>query len=202
MTLVLVVLGLIVAVNCCFMSFLISDVTAHSNKRAENEPGSGIWIGIISFLQFILSAFGISDFAVGAAIYSKLKWVSAKKLPGTVNAAAVIPVAISAIIYITTIEVDLATLVVPIFAQAAGAYIMPRFAVKMSAKPIRVFLALGMFITVGRIAAEGLGFFPSGGTVTTLGTEKLVLLGCLCFLYGALNNFGLGSYLALSVIFK
>jgi len=193
MTLVLVVLGMVVVVNCCFMGFLISDVASHS-KRGEPEPGNALWLGIISFFQFVLSASGVSDFAIGAAVYSKLKWVSAKKLPGTVNTAAVIPVAISAIIYITTIEVDIATLVVPIVAQIAGAYLMPRIAVKMPVKLIRIFLALGMLITVGRIAGEGLGFFPVGGAVTSLSMGKLVLLGSLCFLYGALNNFGLGSY--------
>ena len=113
MTLVLIVLGLVVGVNCCFMGYLISDVTSDS-KRGEHEPGNILWLGFISFFQFILSSFGISDFAIGAAIYSKLKWVPLKKLPGTVNTAAVIPVAIMAIIYITSIEVDLATLVVPI----------------------------------------------------------------------------------------
>ncbi|MCL2078576.1 MAG: ATP-binding protein [Oscillospiraceae bacterium] len=193
MTLVLVVLGLVVVVNCCFMGFLISDAAVHS-KRGKPEPGNALGLGIISFFQFILSAFGVSDFAIGAAVYSKLKWVSAVKMPGTVNTAAVIPVAISAIIYITTIEIDLATLVVPIVAQVAGAYLTPRIAVKMPMKLIKTFFALGMLITVGRIAAEGLGFFPAGGTVTSLSIGKLVLLGCLCFLYGALNNFGLGSY--------
>ena len=130
MTLVLAVLVLVVVVNCCFMGYLIADVTANS-IRAEHEPGNVWWLGVISFFQFFLSTFGISDFAVGAAVYSKLKWVSAKKLPGTVNTAAVIPVAVMALIYITSIEVDLATLVVPIVAQVAGAYISPRFGVPL-----------------------------------------------------------------------
>jgi len=193
MTLVLVVLVLVVIVNCCFMGYLIADVTGHS-ARAEHEPGNVFWLGVISFFQFLLSTFGISDFAVGAAVYSKLKWVSVKKLPGTVNTAAVIPVAVMALIYITSIEVDLATLVVPIVAQMAGAHLSPRFVVKMPVRPIRVFLAFGMLVTVLRVAAEGFGFFPAGGIVTSLGVGKLVLLGCLCLLYGALNNLGLGSY--------
>ena len=193
MTLVLVVLVLAVVVNCGFVVYLIADVTTHS-ARAEREPGNVFWLGLISFFQFLLSTFGISDFALGAAVYSKLKWVSARQLPGTVNTAAVIPVAVMALVYITSIQVDLLTLLVPIAAQMAGAYISPRFVVKMPVRPIRIFLAIGMLVTVLRVAAEGFGFFPAAGDVTALDADQLLVLGCLCLLYGALNNLGIGSY--------
>ncbi|MCL1876018.1 MAG: ATP-binding protein [Synergistaceae bacterium] len=193
MALVLAVLVLIVAVNCCFMIYLIADITTHS-ARTEREPGNVLLLGVISFFQFLLSTFGISDYAIGAAVYSKLKWVSAKKLPGTVNTAAVIPVTVMALIYITSIKVDLATLVVPIVAQVIGAYVSPRFVVKMPVRPIRIFLAIGMLVTVLRVAAEGFGFFPTEGTMTALSVGKLTLLGFLCLIYGALNNLGLGSF--------
>ncbi|MCL1941086.1 MAG: ATP-binding protein [Synergistaceae bacterium] len=193
MTLVLAVLVLVVAVNCCFMIYLIADVTTHSS-RAEHEPGNVFGLGLISFFQFLLSTFGISDFAVGAAVYSKLKWVPAKKLPGTVNTAAVIPVAVMALIYITSIKVDLVTLTVPIIAQVAGAYISVRFVVKMPLRAIRIFLSFGMLVTVLRVAVEGFEIFPAGGTVEALDTGRLIVLGCLCIMYGALNNLGLGSF--------
>jgi signal transduction histidine kinase/CheY-like chemotaxis protein/uncharacterized membrane protein YfcA len=99
-----------------------------------------------------------------------------------------------AIVYITSIRVDLLTLVVPIVAQVLGAHVSARFVVKMPVRPIRVFLAVGMVVTVLRIVAEGFGFFPAGGEVTGLGAGKLVLLGGLCLVYGALNNTGIGSY--------
>lgn len=193
MTLVLAVLILVVAVNCLYMFYFINDLTSPS-ARDKGETGNSFWIGLISFFQFLLSTFGISDFAIGSAVYSKLKWVSTKKLPGTLNSAAVIPVAFMALIYITSIEVDLATLVVPIVAQAAGAYFSPRFVVKMPTRPLRVFLSLGMFVTVLRMVGEEIGFFPAGGTATALSVGGLALLGGLCLLYGALNNLGLGSY--------
>ena len=102
MTLVVAVLVLIIAVNCCYVVYLIDDVMKQSS-RADNEPGNIVGIGVFSFFQFLLSSFGVSDFAVGAAAYSKLKWVPAKKLLGTVNNAAVIPIAAMSLVYITSI---------------------------------------------------------------------------------------------------
>lgn len=201
MTLVLVVLALLVVVSCCFMGYLISDVAGHS-EHAGREPGTVWGIGLISFFQFLLSTFGISDFALGAAAYSKLKWVSVGNLPGTLNAASVIPVAVMSLFWITSIEVDLATLLVPIVAQMAGAYISPRFVVKMPGRVIRIFLALGMLVTVLNVVAGSFGVFSTGDIVTALGLNKLVILAGLCFVYGALNNLGIGSYaLTLATVF-
>jgi hypothetical protein len=47
MILVLVVLGLVVAVNCCIMGYLITDVTSHS-KRGEHEPGNILGLGAVA----------------------------------------------------------------------------------------------------------------------------------------------------------
>ena len=63
-----------------------------------------------------------------------------------------------ALVYITSIEVEPATMIVPILAQMTGAYISPRFVVKMPVKPIRILLTLGMTVAMLRLAAEASGF--------------------------------------------
>ncbi|MCL2010081.1 MAG: ATP-binding protein [Synergistaceae bacterium] len=193
MTLALVVLVLIVAVNCCFVGYLISDVAANST-RAEHEPGDVLWIGVISFFISACWVFGAPAFPVGAAVYSKLKWVSAKNLPGTLNSFAVIPMSVIAFIYINYTEIDLATVLVPVAAQVAGAYISSRFVMKIPARPIRVVLACGMIVAVLRVVTESFGFSPPPETVAELDTGKLILLGGLCLLFGVLNNLGVGSF--------
>ena len=193
MTLALVVLVLIVAVNCCFVGYLISDVAANST-RAEHEPGDVLWIGVISFFISACWVFGVPAFPVGAAVYSKLKWVSAKNLPGTLNSFAVIPMSVIAFIYINYTEIDLATVLVPVAAQVAGAYISSRFVMKIPARPIRVVLACGMIVAVLRVVTESFGFSPPPETVAELDTGKLILLGGLCLLFGVLNNLGVGSF--------
>lgn len=158
------------------------------------EPGNPFVMAIVEFIMFLLSTFGISDFAIGAAVYPKLKWVSDKKLPGTLNTECVIPVVVMALSYISSIQVDILTLVCAISAQVLGAYVSPRYVVKLPAKIIKQFVATGLIIAAALIIGGELGWLPSGGSATGLTGGKLVLLTVLSFVYGALNNIGIGSY--------
>jgi uncharacterized membrane protein YfcA len=193
MSIVLVILALVVIVNGIFAFFFIRDLVTHRGQTLK-EPGNPIIMGIISFFLFLLSTFGISDFAIGASIYPKLKWVSTKKLPGTLNTECVIPVAVMALAYISSINVGLATLIIPIVAQVIGAYISPRFVVKLPVNIIKKFVAAGLFVAAALILAGKFGIYPSGGEATSLIGVKLVAIGVLSLIYGALNNIGIGSY--------
>ncbi|MDR0639050.1 MAG: sulfite exporter TauE/SafE family protein [Spirochaetaceae bacterium] len=193
MSIVMVILALVVIVNGIFAFFFIRDLVAHRGQTFK-EPGNPIVMGIVSFFLFLLSTFGISDFAIGASIYPKLKWVSTKKLPGTLNTECVIPVAVMALAYISSINVGLATLIIPIVAQVVGAYISPRFVVKLPGNIIKKFVAAGLFVAAALILAGKFGVYPSGGEATSLIGIKLVALGILSLIYGALNNIGIGSY--------
>lgn len=188
-----VILALVVIVNGAFAIRFISDVIRHKSEIMK-EPGNPVAMTISSFFMFLLSTFGISDFAIGASLYPKLKWVSDKKLPGTLNTECVIPVAVMAIAYISSINVGLATLVIAIVTQVIGAYLGPRFVVKLPAITIKKFISAGLIIAAVLILAGKFGIYPSGGEATSLSGSKLILLGLLSFVYGALNNIGIGSY--------
>ncbi|MDR2604403.1 MAG: hypothetical protein LBC55_03505, partial [Desulfovibrio sp.] len=193
MDLLLLVLILLVLVNYSYAFLMLKDVARHAEEMGR-ERGKPAIICLISFLQFFLSTFGVSDFAIGAVIYSKLKWVSPKDLPGTLNTACVIPVAIMALIHISSIKVDFALLALPIIAQMTGAYLSPRFVIKLPARAIMVGLTVGICITAAKIIAVKCGFFPAGGDASSLTGGKLAVLTVLSLLYGALNNLGIGSY--------
>lgn len=193
MNIVTIILILVIIVNGMFALVFVRDLIAHKGETMK-EPGNPIALAISSFFIFLLSTFGISDFAIGAAIYPKAKWVSDKKLPGTLNTECVIPVAVMALAYITSVEVDLATLLLPIIAQVIGAYISPRFVVKLPIKTIKKFVATGLFIAAALILAGKVGLYPSGGDATGLTGIKLIALTVLSFVYGAVNNIGIGSY--------
>jgi uncharacterized membrane protein YfcA len=193
MSIVLVILALVVIVNGIFAFFFIRDLIVHRGQTLK-EPGNPIVMAIVSFALFLLSTFGISDFAIGASIYPKLKWVSTKKLPGTLNTECVIPVAVMALAYISSINVGLATLIIPIVAQVIGAYISPRFVVKLPVAIIKKFVSVGLFVAAALILAGKFGVYPSGGEAASLIGVKLAALGVLSLIYGALNNIGIGSY--------
>lgn len=188
-----IILVLIVLVNGVFAVKFIQDFVANRGE-AKKEPGNPIAMAISTFVMFLLSTFGISDFAIGTVLYSKLKWTNAKILPGTLNTQCVIPVAVMALAYISSIDVDLATLIIAILAQVLGAYIGPRYVVKMNVNLIKKFISAGLLIAAALILAGKIGIYPSGGEATGLTGFKLVLLGVLSFAYGALNNVGIGSY--------
>jgi len=188
-----IILTLVVIVNGIFAVIFIKDYIAHKDE-AKKEPGNVVALALTEFIIFFLSTFGISDFAVGTVVYSKLKWTDAKKLPGTLNAECVIPVAVMALAYISSIEVDLTTLIVAILAQVFGAYIGPRYVVKMNVILIKKFISTGLLVAATLILMGKFGLYPTGGEVVGLTGFKLVLLGVLSFVYGALNNVGIGSY--------
>lgn len=188
-----VILILIVLVNGTFVIQLVKDLIKNKQSLAK-EPGNPIAMAFSQFFIYFLSTFGISDFAIGASLYPKAKWVEDKKLPGTLNTACVVPVAAMALAYISSIEVGVATLLVPIVAQVIGAYVSPRFVVKLPKNTIKKFVITGLLVAAGLILAGKFGVYPSGGQETSLTGFKLILLGVLSMVYGALNNIGIGSY--------
>ena len=188
-----VILILVVLVNGLFAIRFVLDVLQHKEELKE-EPGNPVAMAIVSFFMFFLSTFGISDFAIGSSLYPKAKWVSDKKLPGTLNTECVIPVAVMALAYISSIEVGLLTLVTAIVCQVVGAYVFPRYVTKLPANQIKRFVAAGLFIAAGLILAGKFGIYPSGGELSSLEGGSLILFAVLCMLFGALNNIGIGSY--------
>ena len=121
------------------------------------EPGNTFVMAISAFVTFFLSTFGISDFAISTVLYRAQKWVSDKKLPGTLNAQSALPVAVMALSYITSINVEIKTLLVCIVAQILGAYIGPRFVVKLNATVIRRVIGVGLIIAASLIVAGKFG---------------------------------------------
>lgn len=193
MTITTIILMLIVIVNAVFAIRFLLDL-AENMHQFKNEAINNFLLAISSIVIFFFSSFGISDFAVSTLFYRKMKWLTDKCLPGTLNTQCVIPVAVMALAFISVIQVDIVTLSVCIIAQVIGAYFGPRFVVKLSPRSIRLFIGLGLVIATLFILISKFHFIPSGGAATGLSNSKLAIAaGCL-FLFGALNNIGIGSY--------
>lgn len=183
----------IVLINGYFLFTFIKDLLLHKEEM-KAEKANGKVLPFTSFIMFFLSTFGISDFAIGSVLYPKLGWTSMKKLPGTLNTQCVIPVATMALSYITSIDVGIKTLLVCIVSQVIGAYVGPRFVVKLPERTIKLFVGMGLIVAAGLIFAGQMNWIKSNGTATELYGGKLILAAALLFLFGALNNIGIGSY--------
>lgn len=188
-----VLLLMIIVINGYFLYVFVKDIIKHKEEMKKEKASNKI-LSFTVFVTFFLSTFGISDFAIGSVLYPKLNWVSMKKLPGTLNAQCVIPVATMALSYITSIEVGIKTLLVCIIAQVIGAYIGPQFVVRLPERTIKLFVGIGLVIAAMLIFAGQMNWIPSNGTATELYGTKLILAGGLLFVFGALNNIGIGSY--------
>lgn len=188
-----ILLSLIIVVNGYFLIVFVKDLLSHK-EEFKAEKGNNKWLPFTSFFMFFLSTFGISDFAIGTVLYPKLEWTTMKKLPGTLNTQCVIPVAAMALSYISSVDVGIKTLAVCIIAQVIGAYLGPKFVVKLPEDTIKKFVGVGLIIAAFLIFAGQVNWIPSNGTATELYGGKLILAAALLFLYGALNNIGIGSY--------
>ena len=187
------ILALIVLVNGFFAYRLVADLIRHKTE-VWKEPGSNALFAFLGVVSQFLGTFGVSDFAFNTVAFRLTKTVEDKKIPGTINAACVIPVAFMALAYITVIKIDVLTLVVLIIAQTTGSYLTPRIVVKLPVRRIRMGIAIGLLCAAGFILAGKLQIIPSGGNLTGLPGIKLAVAAAAVFLYGALNNIGIGSY--------
>lgn len=189
----LVLKVLLILVTLYFVYYVVKDFYENRNE-IMTENANTLALPFSSFIIFFFSTFGVSDFAISTVLYPRLNWVNIKKLPGTLNAQCVIPVFVMALAYISSIEVGITTLVSLIIAQVVGAYIGPRFVMKLPEKTIKIFIGIGLLIASIIIVMSQLNIIPSTGNATELTGIKLVIAIILMALYGALNNIGIGSY--------
>ncbi len=183
----------IIIVNGLFAYRFLTDYWKH-REEAQKEPGNPLLICVSSFIIYFLSTFGVSDYAISTAFYRATKWVDDKKLPGTLNTQCVLPVAVMALAYIKSIEVDILTLVLCIVSQTLGSYILPRFVVKFPIKTIRRVIGFGLLGATVIILLGKFGLFPIGGELTGLTGVKLWVTVALFAVFGAMNTIGVGSY--------
>jgi uncharacterized membrane protein YfcA len=193
MTITMLVLVLIVVVNSIFLIKFLLDLVKNS-EDFKKESGNNFLLAIFLPIIFFFSSFGISDFAISTILYRKMKLLTDRVLPGTLNTQCVMPVAAMALAFISVIEIDIVTLSVCIISQIIGAYFGPRFVVKLSLKSIRIFIGVGLIITTIFILLSKFNLIPLGGTAIALSHTKLAIASLSLFIFGALNNIGIGSY--------
>ncbi len=187
-----IIIILIIAANSAFVFRFAMDFI-HNKVQFQND-GNNLLLAVSSAVIFFLSSFGICDFAISSIFYRAKKLVSDKKLPGTLNTQCVIPVAVMALTFISSIKVGLITLVTCITSQVIGAYIGPKLVVGLSEKIIRTVIGIGLLVAALFIVAGKFGYLPVGGAALELHGIKLFIAGISLFLFGALNNIGIGSY--------
>ncbi len=183
----------IIIVNGIFAYMFFTDYFKH-REEAKQEVGNPIIMFFSSFILYFLSTFGVSDYALSTAFYKGMRWLEDKKIPGTLNTQCVLPVAVMALSYIKTIEVDILTLILCIISQTLGSYILPRFVVKLKAGTIRKVMGFALILATVLILLSKSGLYPLGGDATALRGPLLYFTVFLFAIFGAMNTIGIGSY--------
>lgn len=187
---VLMVLGILVAI---FSVFFIKDFVK-SSREGELGEGSFAKAGVSGFIVNFFDTLGIGAFAPLTALLKGFKITRDKLIPGTLNVACTIPVALEAFIFIDSIEVEPVTLIAMIAAASLGAIVGAGFVSKLDEKKIQITMAVALLIVAIIMLISQLGLMPIGGDAVGLTGVKLVIAVVGNFILGTLMTVGIGLY--------
>ncbi|MBL1230072.1 sulfite exporter TauE/SafE family protein [Enterococcus sp. BWB1-3] len=184
---------LICLFNSFFLFYFIKDITKNY-ESLKIEKGSPIVYSIIAFFSMFLSTFGISDFAINTIVYRKLKYFPDRLIPATLNTEGTIPLFVMSLIYINYVHCDPITLICLIFSQTLGSLHSPRLSMRTSDNRIKLSMGIGLLVASILIFLNLNQVIPVDGQEYGLRGWKLFISIILLFIYGMLNNFGIGSF--------
>lgn len=187
---VLMILGILVAI---FSVFFIKDFVK-SSKEGSLEEGSFVAAGVSGFIVNFFDTLGIGAFAPLTALLRGFKITRDKLIPGTLNVACTIPVAVEAFIFIESIEVEPVTLISMIAAASIGAIVGAGFVSKLDEKKIQITMAVALVIVALIMIVSQLGLMPIGGDAVGLSGLKLAIAVIGNFILGTLMTVGIGLY--------
>lgn len=148
----------------------------------------------IGFVTNFFDTLGIGSFAPTTSIFKLRKMVPDELIPGTLNAGHALPTITQAFIYITIIEVDMATLVVMIAASVAGAFLGAGVVAAWPRYKVQIGMGLALLAAAIFFMMTNLGLFPPGGDTLGLTGGRLGLGIAGNFVLGALMTLGIGLY--------
>ena len=161
-------------------------------ERASVLPGPRhVLVGAVTDF---LDTLGIGSFATTTAALRLGKVVDDRSIPGTLNVGHTLPTVAQALIYVTIVEVDMATLMVMIVAAVCGAWIGAGTVSRWSRRWVQVAIGSGMVAATGLMVCTAIGLLPKGGDSLSLGGLRLATGAVVNFALGALMTAGIGLY--------
>src|SRR5690242_17848686 len=149
---------------------------------------------LLGFITNFFDTLGIGSFATTTAAFRARRMVSDELIPGTLNVGHTPPTIVQAIIYITVIAVDRATLVLLIGASVVGAWLGAGVVSRWERRRVQRGMAAALVVTATFIVLRMTGVFPGGGDALGLRGTLLVLGVLGNALLGALMTLGIGLY--------
>lgn len=148
----------------------------------------------LGFVTNFFDTLGIGSFAPTTAVFKARRMVADELIPGTLNVGHTAPTVVQAVIFVTTIAVNILTLVLLIGASVAGAWIGAGIVSGWDRRRIQRGVAIALAVTAAFMLLRLVGAFPPGGDSLGL-SGALLAVGVLGnFVLGALMTLGIGLY--------
>ena len=146
------------------------------------------------FVTNFFDTLGIGSFAPTTAVFKFLQMVPDQMIPGTLNVGHTLPVIFQAFIYISTIQVDVTTLVLLIASATVGGWIGAGWVAELPRRTVQVCVGGALLIGVAAMLMRQFDLFPAGGDSLQLRGWRLALGMAGNLLFGAISTLGIGFY--------
>ncbi|MBM3763283.1 MAG: sulfite exporter TauE/SafE family protein [Acidobacteria bacterium] len=149
---------------------------------------------VTGFVTNFFDTLGIGSFATTTAIFKFRQMVPDQWIPGTMNAGHTLPTIFQAFIYISAIEVDVATLLLLIGGATVGAWFGAGLVAKLDKRTVQFAMGGTLLVAAVALLMRQLDLFPVGGEALQLRGWPLAVGVIGNFLFGAISTLGIGFY--------
>ena len=176
--------------------FIISQILMlyREQKSSYGKMNSKILTALSGFIANFADTIGLGSFAILVATNKNERLCDEKKLPGTLNSQAMLPVMVQSLFFLKFVAMDFTTLISLISATAIGGLIGGSIVVKLNKQTIRKIMSIGFLLMGILILCQQLHLFPIGGDAVTLRSYKLGMAIVAMILVGMLPAVGIGTY--------
>lgn len=148
----------------------------------------------IAFIANFFDTLGIGSYATTTTMARAWKVLPDEKIPGTLNVGYVLPTVVQALIYITIVEVEFATLVTIIGAAVLGAWLGAGVVASLPRRGVQIGMGTALFGAAGLMLVSLLGIGPAPGIALGLAGAKLAIAFVISMILGSLMMLGIGYY--------
>ena len=152
---------------------------------------------IIGFITDFGDTIGIGSFATTTAFFKGFKWLDDdRKLPSSMNAGHAIPVFVEALFFLTSVKIEVSTLIPMTLAAVAGAASGTRITANWPVRKMQRGLSIALTLAAVTMFIKLLTNPGHAESMTTHGLHGwLLVLGLVGnFTLGVLMTIGLGNY--------
>ena len=149
---------------------------------------------LLGFVTNFFDTLGIGSFAPTTSLFKLLRLVLDERIPGTLNVGHTPASVTQAFIFITIVQVEIATLAGLIAASVAGAWLGAGVVAGLPRRRIQVGMGLALLVAAMLFSLTNLSLLPGGWEALGLSGVRLAIGLAGNFVLGALMTLGIGLY--------